>query len=141
MVRDLGQREESGAKRKEDVLTVALALVWTAWRGSARAVGQRLPEEDFTMAPRRAPHHRRAHTHRDFLEEAPQAPGSSRQGGGFSGVTGQFPERGLARISSERRRPANPLGGDGRGREGSNSPKVAATELTGVGQSRQVAAR
>jgi hypothetical protein len=63
MVRDHSQRKESGAGRKKDILTDAQALVWTAWRGSARAAGQRIPEEDFTMAPRRAPYHRRAHTH------------------------------------------------------------------------------
>jgi hypothetical protein len=62
--------ERRGVERKEDTLTDAQALVWTAWRGSAHAAGQRLPEGVFTTAPPGAPHHQRAHPHQDLLGEA-----------------------------------------------------------------------
>jgi hypothetical protein len=42
--------EKIGVERKEDKLTDAQALVWTAWWGSACAAGQRLPEGVFTSA-------------------------------------------------------------------------------------------
>jgi hypothetical protein len=49
--RTLAREERRGVERKEDTLTGAQVLVWTAWRGSARAASQRLPEEVFTSAP------------------------------------------------------------------------------------------
>jgi hypothetical protein len=35
----MAREERRGVERKEDTLTDAQALVWTAWRGSARAAG------------------------------------------------------------------------------------------------------
>jgi hypothetical protein len=52
------EKRERG-REEEDTLTDAQALVWTAWRGSARVAGQRLPEGVFTTVPPGAPHHRR----------------------------------------------------------------------------------
>jgi hypothetical protein len=111
--------ERRGVERKEDTLTDAQALVWMAWRGSARAAGQRLPERVFTTAPPGAPHHRRAHTHtmvssmkhhRHHREPARWRVQRRQRGKILSEIQPW--------ISSERRRPANPLGGDGRGHGG-----------------------
>jgi hypothetical protein len=59
--------EKRGVERKEDTLTDAQALVWTAWRGSARAAGQRLTEGVFTSAPPAK------HTHLDHRKHAQHA--------------------------------------------------------------------
>jgi hypothetical protein len=44
----LAREERRGVERKEDTLTGTQVLIWTAWQGSARAAGQRLPKEVFT---------------------------------------------------------------------------------------------
>jgi hypothetical protein len=43
------EKKERG-REEDDTLTDAHVLVWTAWQGSARAAGQRLPEGVFTTA-------------------------------------------------------------------------------------------
>jgi hypothetical protein len=63
----MAREERRGVESKEDTLTDAHALVWTAWRGSARAAGQRLPEVVFTSAPPAK------HTHLDHRKHAQHA--------------------------------------------------------------------
>jgi hypothetical protein len=139
MARDHGRRRE---REEEDTLTNAQELVWTAWWGSARAVGQRLPEGVFTMAPLGAPHHRRVHTHHDLLGEAPQALGRSRRGVEISSDREAISRAGSS-LGSPRRGGGwqNHLVEMEEGSEESNSPKVAVAELAGVGRDRQATAR
>jgi hypothetical protein len=63
----LAREERRGVERKEDTLTGAQVLIWTAWRGSARAAGQRLPKEVFTSTPPTK------HTHLDHRKHAQHA--------------------------------------------------------------------
>jgi hypothetical protein len=60
----MAREERRGVERKEETLTDAQALIWTAWWGSARAAGQRLPEGVFTSAPLAK------HTHLDHRKHA-----------------------------------------------------------------------
>jgi hypothetical protein len=113
-----------------------------AWRGSARAAGQRLPEGVFTTAPPGAPHSALppacTHTHHDLLGEAQQAPGRSWRGVELGGDREAKTQAGSSHRSPRR-------GGGQRiylvemeeGAEESSSPKVAAAELAGVGRNRQ----
>jgi hypothetical protein len=144
MARDHGQRRERG-REEEDTLTDAQVHVWTAWRGIARAAGQRLPGEDFTAAPPGAPHLTLppacTHTHTMTSSEKHRAPGRSRRGVEFSGDR-EVNSRVRSSPGSPRRRGGrqNHLVEMEEGSEESNSPKVGATELAGVGRDRQATA-
>jgi hypothetical protein len=108
------EKKERG-REEEDTLTNDQVLIWTAWQGSARAAGQRLPEVVFTMAPPGTPHHRHAQTHQDLRGEAPQAPPRAGEVSRSVAIERQFLSGIQTQISSERRRPAKSFGGDGRG--------------------------
>jgi hypothetical protein len=94
------KKEKSG--EKEDTLTNARVLVWTAWQGSARAAGQRLPDVVFTTASPGTLHHRRAHAHHNHQSSRSKHQERARRGI-ESEVTGDGGNRGESNPRSPRR--------------------------------------
>jgi hypothetical protein len=60
MAKDHGRRREKRGREEGGHTHRCPGACLDAWRGSARVVGQRLPEGVFTTAPPGAPHHRRS---------------------------------------------------------------------------------
>jgi hypothetical protein len=120
------RRVEGEEERSEAItLTNAQILTWMAWQGSARTANQAWPRDDFIGggtaagpgAPNRGYFHRRCMATK-ITTTPPLA--HAREvivDGGFGDDKSRWismPK--MARISSERRRPTNLVGGRGRGR-------------------------
>jgi hypothetical protein len=145
MASNHGWRRDERGRRRETCSPYAQAHVWTAWRGSACAAGQRLPGEDFTTAPPGAPHLALppacTHTtttsvmHSVHQEEVRRGVelGGDRAANTQVGSSHGSPRRGSGRriYSVE----------EEEGAERSISPKVAAAESAGGSQNRRATAR
>jgi hypothetical protein len=119
MASNHGRRRKERGRGRRTHSPYAQAHVWMAWRGSARAAGQRLPGEDFITGPPGAPHSALppACTHTPWpprrctpcaREKPARCPARWRQR--CENPSGIQPQ-----ISSKRRRQSNWFGGGGRG--------------------------